>query len=93
MLSPVRNNAKWFLLRRETDPTTVGPKTGIPKPLSLGTRRAEKWTKCNFVSKCDPKCNLGSREHLSEWRKRGYQKWLAHRNMFDESNALGDNAE
>jgi hypothetical protein len=34
-----------------------------------------------------------SEQNLSEWRKRGYQKWLAHRNMFDESNALGDNAE
>jgi hypothetical protein len=33
-----------------------------------------------------------SEQNLSEWRKRGYQKWLAHRNMFDESNALGDNA-
>jgi hypothetical protein len=32
-------------------------------------------------------------QNLSEWRQRGYQKWLAHRNMFDESNALGDNAE
>jgi hypothetical protein len=34
-----------------------------------------------------------SEQNLSEWRKRGYQKWLAHRNMFDESNALGDNAD
>jgi hypothetical protein len=34
-----------------------------------------------------------SEQNLSQWRKRGYQKWLAHRNMFDESNALGDNAE
>jgi hypothetical protein len=34
-----------------------------------------------------------SEQNLSEWRKRGYQKWLAHRNMFDESNALSDNAE
>jgi hypothetical protein len=34
-----------------------------------------------------------SEQNLSEWRKRSYQKWLAHRNMFDESNALGDNAE
>jgi hypothetical protein len=34
-----------------------------------------------------------SEQNLSEWRKRGYQKWLVHRNMFDESNALGDNAE
>jgi hypothetical protein len=34
-----------------------------------------------------------SEQNLSEWRKRGYQKWLAHRNMFDESNALGEIAE
>jgi hypothetical protein len=30
-------------------------------------------------------------QNLSEWRKRGYQKWLAHRNFVDESNALSDN--
>ena len=34
-----------------------------------------------------------SEQNLSEWRKRGYQKWLAHRNAVDESNALSDNAE
>jgi hypothetical protein len=28
---------------------------------------------------------------LSEWRKRGYQKWLAYRNFVDESHALSDN--
>jgi hypothetical protein len=32
-----------------------------------------------------------SEQNLSEWRKRGYQKWLAHRNFVDESNALSDN--
>jgi hypothetical protein len=34
-----------------------------------------------------------SDQNLSEWRKRGYQKWLAFHNFVDESNALGDNAE
>jgi hypothetical protein len=34
-----------------------------------------------------------SEQNLSEWRKRGYQKWLAFHNFVDESNALGDNAE
>jgi hypothetical protein len=33
-----------------------------------------------------------SEQNLSEWRKRGYQKWLAHRNSVDESNALSDNS-
>jgi hypothetical protein len=33
-----------------------------------------------------------SEQNLSEWRKRGYQKWLAHRNFVDESNALSDNS-
>jgi len=28
---------------------------------------------------------------LSEWRKRGCQKWLAHRNSVDESFAISDN--
>jgi hypothetical protein len=34
-----------------------------------------------------------SEQNLSEWRKRGYQKWLAHRNSVDESNAVSDNTE
>ena len=34
-----------------------------------------------------------SEQNLSEWRKRGYQKWLAYRNFVDESNALSDNTE
>jgi len=34
-----------------------------------------------------------SDQNLSEWRKRGYQKWLAYRNFVDESNALSDNTE
>jgi len=33
-----------------------------------------------------------SEQNLSEWRKRGYQKWLAHRNFVDESNAISDNS-
>jgi len=33
-----------------------------------------------------------SEQNLSEWRKRGYQKWLAHRNSVDESNAVHDNS-
>ena len=33
-----------------------------------------------------------SEQNLSEWRKRGYQKWLAHHNAVDESNAVHDNS-
>ena len=36
---------------------------------------------------------LKSERNLSEWRKHGYQKWLAYRNFVDESNALSDNTE
>jgi len=34
-----------------------------------------------------------SEQNLSEWRKRGYQKWLALHNILDESDATSDNAE
>jgi len=33
-----------------------------------------------------------SEQNLSEWRKRGYQKWLAHHNAVDESNAVHGNS-
>jgi len=32
-----------------------------------------------------------SEQNLSEWRKRGYQKWLAYHNIVDESNAVSGN--
>jgi len=34
-----------------------------------------------------------SEQNLSEWRKRGYKKWLAHHHMVDEVDALSENAE
>jgi len=33
-----------------------------------------------------------SEQNLSEWRKRGFQKWLAHHNAVDESNAVHGNS-
>jgi len=33
-----------------------------------------------------------SEQNLSEWKKRGYQEWLAHRNSVDESFAVHDNS-
>jgi len=34
-----------------------------------------------------------SEQNLSEWRKRGYQKWLAYHNIVDESNAVSGNTD
>jgi len=34
-----------------------------------------------------------SEQNLSEWRKRGYQKWLAYHNIVDESNAVTGNTD
>src|ERR1700677_1763565 len=34
-----------------------------------------------------------SEQNLSEWRKRGYQKWLPFHNIVDESDAVSDNTE
>jgi len=34
-----------------------------------------------------------SEQNLSEWRKRGYKKWLVHHGMVDEVDALSENSE